>query len=67
MQSGKIAIAKSTNPVHIAENYAIYDFTLTEDEMQAIGNLDKKLPYYEVTEEDERGFANMHMDFNVQK
>lgn len=66
VQSGKIAIAKSTNPEHIRENYNIYDFTLTNEEMEAIYKMDKKQPYYTVPEEDTNGFATMEMDFNAQ-
>ena len=66
VQSGKIVIAKSTNPEHIRENYNMYDFTLTAEEMEAISKMDKKLPYYVVPEEDTRGFATMEMDFNAQ-
>jgi diketogulonate reductase-like aldo/keto reductase len=38
-QQGVVAIPKSANPGRIAENLAIFDFTLTPDEMAAIHGL----------------------------
>lgn len=37
---------KSSNPVHIKENIDIFDFELTEDEMNEIRELDKGFRYY---------------------
>ncbi len=45
IQSGYIAIPGSSNHDHIAENYDIFDFELTSDEMQEILNLDKGIRY----------------------
>ena len=45
IQSGYIAIPGSSNLDHIAENYDIFDFELTDDEMQEILNLDKGIRY----------------------
>ena len=42
IQSGYIAIPGSSNPAHIAENFAIFDFSLSDDEMKRINALDKK-------------------------
>lgn len=39
-QEGFIALPKSTNPERIKSNLDVFDFTLTEDEMQAIRNMD---------------------------
>ena len=37
MQQGNIAvIPRSANPKHIAESLQVFDFTLTDDEMQRI-------------------------------
>lgn len=36
LQAGYIAIPGSGNPEHIAENFDVFDFALTEDEMSAI-------------------------------
>jgi diketogulonate reductase-like aldo/keto reductase len=38
-QPGNIAIPKSADPVRIVENFAIFDFALTEDEMVALSAL----------------------------
>lgn len=40
LQAGYIAIPGSSNPDHIAENYDIFDFELTDEEMQQIAALD---------------------------
>ena len=46
MQVGNIAIPKSTNPAHIKSNLEIFDFALSEEEMNKIGALDKNRGYY---------------------
>jgi diketogulonate reductase-like aldo/keto reductase len=40
LQQGRSAIPKSTNPARIAENFDIFDFELTPDELAAIDALD---------------------------
>ena len=45
VQAGYIAIPGSSNPDHIAENYDIFDFELTDDEMRQIYSLDKHERY----------------------
>jgi len=40
IEAGYITIPGSSNPDHIAENYSIFDFELTDEEMQAIAALD---------------------------
>ena len=45
VQAGYIAIPGSSNPEHIAENYNIFDFALTDEEMQSIYNLDRHERY----------------------
>ena len=42
IQSGFITIPKSCNPERIKENFEIFDFELTEDEMKSINNLNGK-------------------------
>jgi diketogulonate reductase-like aldo/keto reductase len=39
IQAGYIAIPGSSNPEHIAENYDIFDFELSEEEMQKIADM----------------------------
>ena len=45
LQAGFIAIPGSSNPEHIAENYDLFDFELTEEEMQRIRGLDRQARY----------------------
>ena len=45
LQAGYIAIPGSSNPDHISENYDIFDFELSEDEMKQIYDLDKQERY----------------------
>jgi diketogulonate reductase-like aldo/keto reductase len=41
LQEGRSAIPKSTRPARIAENFDVFDFTLTPDELAAIDALDQ--------------------------
>ncbi len=43
VQGGVVTIPKSVHPHRIAENAGIFDFALTDAEMQAIGALDRNL------------------------
>ena len=45
LQAGFIAIPGSSNPDHIAENYDIFDFELSEEDMQMICGLDRHERY----------------------
>ncbi len=45
LQDGYIAIPGSSNPDHIAENYDIFGFELSEDEMNRIQGIDKQKRY----------------------
>ena len=45
IQAGYIAIPGSSNPDHIAENYDVFDFELTVDEMEKIYQLDRHERY----------------------
>ena len=49
IQEGIIVFPKSSNPVHIKENIDIYDFELTEEEMNEIRQLDKGFRYFTMT------------------
>ncbi|MBQ6770393.1 MAG: aldo/keto reductase [Bacteroidales bacterium] len=46
IQEGFSVIPGSSNPAHIKENIEVFDFTLTDDEMQRIRALDKKARYF---------------------
>lgn len=41
LQAGNIAIPGSSNEAHILENYSIFDFELSEEEMKKMSGLDK--------------------------
>ena len=45
LQSGFIAIPGSSNPSHIAENFDVWDFELTENEMKEIAAINKNQRY----------------------
>ena len=45
IQKGYIIFPRSRNPVHIKENINIFDFELTNEEIQEIDKLDKKKLY----------------------
>ena len=49
IQEGTIVFPKSSNPVHIKENIGIFDFELTEEEMNEIRQLDKGFRYFTMT------------------
>lgn len=42
LQSGNVVMPGSTNPDHIRENCALYDFDLSNDEMRRIDTLDRQ-------------------------
>lgn len=44
IQKGIAVIPRSTDPAHIQENFALFDFTLSADEMARLSMLDRKEP-----------------------
>ncbi|XP_012785070.2 aldo-keto reductase family 1 member D1-like [Ochotona princeps] len=48
IQRGVVVIPKSFNPARIKENFQIFDFRLTEDEMKDIEALNKNVRYVEL-------------------
>jgi diketogulonate reductase-like aldo/keto reductase len=73
-QEGFLPIPKSTNPEHIKSNLNIFDFELTDDEMNAIRGLDTNRSYfqdyYDKTTEEEHAkqFLDVpHPDYDAQK
>ncbi len=49
IQEGTIVFPRSTNPVHIKENFEIFDFELTEDEMNEVRKLDSGKRFFNMT------------------
>ena len=46
IQEGNIVIPKSENPQHIRDNIDIFDFELTDEEMQKIKGIDKNMRFF---------------------
>ena len=63
VQSGNIIIPGSKNPEHIKDNADIFDFALTDEEMEQIAKLDKNERYYHRTDEQLIQFANWKPEF----
>ena len=53
IQEGNIIFPKSTNPEHIRANFDIFDFALTEEEMNRIRALDKGIRYFNMSLEEQ--------------
>ena len=49
IQEGNIIFPKTTNPAHMKENFDIFDFELTDEEMQEIKKLDKNQRFFTMT------------------
>lgn len=67
IQYGDIVIPGSKNPEHIKSNIDIFDFSLTENEMKMIGQLDKQKRYYHSTPEMLKRYAELVPDVDGQK
>src|SRR5699024_1851684 len=67
IQSGNIVIPGSKNPDHIRDNFDLFDFELTTDEMTQLAALDKARRYYTSTPELLRRYAQMVPDVDSQK
>lgn len=67
IQAGNIVIPGSKNPAHIKDNFNLFDFVLTDDEMAKITALDKQKRYYTSTPEMLKKYAEMVPPVNEQK
>ena len=67
VQSGNVIFPGSKNPAHIRDNFNIFDFTLTDEEMAEIAKVNKNVRYYNATIEEAQKYAKMNMDFNAQE
>ena len=63
-QMGFIVIPGSKNPEHIKANKDIFDFALSDDEMDEIKKLKNNVKYYNATDESEERFATVELDFD---
>lgn len=54
LQEGFSVIPGSSNPAHIRENINVFDFTLTDDEMQKIRSLDREARYFTMPYEQQK-------------
>lgn len=67
VQVGNQVIPGSTNPEHIKANADIFDFELTDAEMEEIVKLNKNVRYYNATPEMEEGYAGYAIDLDSQE
>ena len=67
IQAGNIVIPGSKNPAHIKDNFDLFDFFLTDEEMAKIAALDKNTRYYTSTPEMLKAYAEIVPDVDGQK
>lgn len=67
IQAGNIVIPGSKNTEHIKDNFDVFDFELTADEMNEIASLDKGARYYTSTPEMLKKYAEMVPPVDEQK
>lgn len=67
IQDGNIVIPGSKNPDHIKDNFDLFDFALTDEEMARIAALDKNTRYYTSTPEMLKRYAEMVPPVDEQK
>ncbi|MGM9745316.1 MAG: aldo/keto reductase [Candidatus Cryptobacteroides sp.] len=61
VQSGNIVFPGSRNPEHIRDNFDIFDFALTSEEMAEIAKVNKGVRYYNGTPEMLAKYAKMEL------
>ena len=67
VQQENIVIPGSKTPAHIAENINIFDFALSDNDMEAIATLDRNKPFYERTPDKIAFYATWHPNVEGQK
>ena len=67
IQNGNIVIPGSKNPAHIRDNFDLFDFSLTDEEMSRIAAMDQRKRYYTSTPELLRRYAEIVPDVDGQK
>ena len=65
IQSGNVVIPGSKNPDHIRDNFDIFDFALTEEDMAEIAKVNKNKRYYTATPEMIAAYANMELQADL--
>ena len=59
IQSGNVVFPGSKNPDHIRDNFDIFDFALTDEEMDQIAKLNNGVRYYNSTPEQVEAYKSM--------
>lgn len=67
IQAGNIVISGSKNPDHIRDNFALFDFALTDEEMARVAAMDKNKRYYTSTPQMLEGYVKMVPPVDEQK
>ncbi len=67
IQAGNVVIHGSKDPAHIRDNLDLFDFCLTEEEMEQIGAMDRQKRYYTSTPELLEKYASMVPPVDEQK
>ncbi len=65
VQSGNVVFPGSRNPAHIRDNFDIFDFKLTDEDMAKIAAVDKNTRYYTATPELLAAYAAMELKEDV--
>ena len=65
VQSGNVVFPGSKNPDHIRDNFNIFDFTLTDEEMAEIAKVDKNTRYYNATSELVASYKTMELKDDI--
>ncbi len=60
-------IPGSKNPDHIRDNFDLFDFALTDEEMAQVAAVDKNKRYYTSTPQMLEGYVKMVPDVDGQK
>ena len=61
IQSGNVVIPGSKNPDHIRDNFDIFDFVLSDEDMAQIAKVNKNRRYYTATPEMLAAYATMEL------
>lgn len=67
IQAGNIVIPGSKNPNHIRDNFALFDFMLTDEEMARVAAVDRNKRYYTSTPQMLESYVKMVPPVDEQK